>query len=169
MQRTNYCLVVLVLATCVTVLTGCSGGKATLDTQYVEGVVTVDDKPVEGATVTFVPVNEGQGMSATGTTDANGVYKLTATVTGDQEAEPGAGTLPGDYYVGVIKTEFASVVSEEEAEEQGVEYEGGPEPGADEDMTFVVPQKYNIPKDSGLQVTVSEGDNDIPLKLTTTE
>jgi hypothetical protein len=106
-------------------------------------------------------------MSATGTSDANGVYKLTATVTGEQGAEPGAGTLPGEYHVGVIKTEFETPLTEEEAEEQGIEYTGEPEPGEDQNMTFIVPQKYNIPQDSGLTVTVKEGDNDIPLKLTT--
>lgn len=34
------------------------------------------------------------------------------------------------------------------------------------EVTFLVPQKYNSPRQSGLKVTVQEGDNNIPIELT---
>jgi hypothetical protein len=167
MHRANISLLALGAAALAVAVTGCSGGGPVLDTEYVEGVVTLDDKPVAGATVRFQPVTQGQGMSAYGTTDENGVYKLTAAVTGETTAEPEAGTLPGEYYVGVEKTTVESPMSQEEAEEKGVEWkppEEGKEAGT---TTYVIPQKYNTPKESGLKKTVKAGEkNNIPLKLT---
>jgi hypothetical protein len=60
----------------------------------VNGVVTMDGKPVEGATVTFI--TEDGTQSASGQTDASGNFSLTA---GGKE-----GVLPGTYKVMVIKT-----------------------------------------------------------------
>lgn len=164
MDRSNYCLLLFALSACVVGLTGCPGG-AGVKTEYVEGVVTLDGTPVPEATVMFVPVTEGQGMSATGRTDASGVYKLTAAATGEATATAEGGTLPGEYYVGVIKSVTETAMSEEEAHEKGVEYVA-PAPGQAPEVTHVVPQKYNDPKESGLKVTVQAGRNDIPLELT---
>lgn len=165
MHRLNYGLLLLGLAACALGMTGCPGGVAVLDTEYVKGVVTLDGKPVPEATVMFVPVTEGQGTSATGRTDASGAYQLTAANTGGAAATAEAGTLPGEYYVGVIKSVTETPMSEEEAHEKGVKYVA-PSPGAAPKMTHVVPQKYNNPRESGLKVTVQEGSNDIPLELT---
>lgn len=164
MHRLNYCLLGLGLAGCALVVSGCAGGT-TVDTQYVEGVVTLDGTPVPGATVMFTPVTEGQGLPATGQTDASGVYELTAVAKGDAAAKPGGGTLPGEYYVGVIKSVSETSMSEEEAYEKGVEYKA-PAPGEEPEVTHVVPQKYNDPKTSGLKFTVETGKNNIPIELT---
>jgi len=72
---------------------GC-GGRVTT----VEGTVTLDGKPVEGATVSFIPVGE-KGQSANGFTDATGKYSLT-TGTGKKK-----GALAGEYKVTVTKSE----------------------------------------------------------------
>jgi hypothetical protein len=56
----------------------------------VEGVVTLDGKAVEGATVVFVAEN-GSGNTASGLTDANGKFTLTA---GGKK-----GALAGNYKV----------------------------------------------------------------------
>jgi hypothetical protein len=165
MHRLNYGLLVVGLATCALAVSGCPGGEGVLDTEYVGGVVTLDDTPVPEATVMFVPVTEGQGTSATGRTDAEGVYTLTAADTGEATAETEGGTLPGEYYVGVIKSVSEVPMSEEEADAKGVEYVA-PTPGQEPKVTHVVPQRYNDPKTSGLKVTVKAGDNDIPIKLT---
>ena len=62
---------------------GCGGDEAeTVSTEMVEGVVTLDGRPVEGATLTFVPVTEGFGAAATGMSDAEGKYRLTAVGAG---------------------------------------------------------------------------------------
>ncbi len=63
--------------------TGCGGGgPAPVQTDMVKGVVTLDGSPVAGATVTFVPVQDGVGASATGKTDEQGNYVLTAVGAG---------------------------------------------------------------------------------------
>ena len=153
------------LAACAVAMTGCPGGGEVLDTDYVEGLVTLDGEPVPGATVTFRPVVEGQGVSATGITDASGVYKLTAVGTGEATAEAGAGTLAGEYYVGVLKATIETALSAEEAEQRGEEYVPT-QPGQGEGITHVVPEKYNNPRESGLKVTVQAGKNNIPIELT---
>jgi hypothetical protein len=161
MRRLNYGLLLLGLALGAVAITGCPGApeREVLDTEYVEGVVTLDGEPVAEATVTFIPVTDGQGCSATGRTDASGTYKLTAVPTGELTAEPGAGTLPGEYYVGVRKIEMAAGGEEEEEEEEELGEPGENEP------TYLVPKKYDIPTESGIQVTVKEGENDIPIEL----
>ncbi len=45
-------------------LAGC--GQKGPKVQYVEGVVTLDGNPVEGATVGFSPVEKDKGMAASG-------------------------------------------------------------------------------------------------------
>lgn len=156
-------LAMLGLAACAVVMTGCSDGNV-IDTEYVEGLVTLDGAPVPDATVMFVPVNEGQGMSATGMTDARGVFRLTGANVGEARVKAQAGTKPGEYHVGVIKSVSEKVMSQEEAREKGVPYVA-PTPGKGPKVTHVVPEKYNDPKKSGLKATVKEGKNDIPIEL----
>ncbi|RMG39220.1 MAG: hypothetical protein D6725_05605 [Planctomycetota bacterium] len=144
---------------------GCGGGSdsANVETVPVQGTVTLDGKPLEGATVTFVPVNEGQGLPATGTTDEEGRFTLTA-MGGGKRGAPGAGTLPGEYYVGVVK----DIVEGDEAEDsppEGQFPEASDQPTPEPKTTHVVPTKYNDPKSSGIKVTVKEGDNDIKIEL----
>ena len=146
-------------------LCGCQG-EPQLATEYVEGVVTLDGTPVEGATIAFQPVKEGEGIAATGFTDANGVYKLTA-VNGKDGAQPAVegGTLPGEYYVSVTKTQAETPLSQEEAEAAGKKYVA-PSTTQGPKLTYIIPKKYQQGHRSGLKVTVSEGKNDIPLELT---
>jgi hypothetical protein len=73
---------------------GCGGSGKPVKT---DGLVTLDGKPVAGATVTFHPAAEG-GRMATGLTDADGVFQLQTFAEAD-------GALAGDYKVTVIKTE----------------------------------------------------------------
>jgi hypothetical protein len=75
---------------------GCGGSGKPVKT---EGLVTLDGKPVDGATVTFHPAAE-QGRSATGLTGVDGVFQLQTFAEAD-------GALPGEYKVTVIKTEAA--------------------------------------------------------------
>ncbi len=164
MPRLNYGLLSFGLAVGVLTAIGCSG-SGSLDTEPVTGVVTVDGTPVAGATVMFTPVTEGQGAAATGSTDENGVYTLTSVAVGEAAAKAGAGTLPGEYFVGVSKSVAETAMSEEEAYDKGVEYKPLP-PGQAPKVKYVVPQKYNNPKTSGLKATVESGENDIPLELT---
>ncbi|NOX54499.1 MAG: DUF4198 domain-containing protein [Planctomycetes bacterium] len=165
MNRLDQSLRFLVSGVVALVLVGCSGEqRPTVETEYVEGIVTLDGKPVAGATVTFVPVNKGQGMSATGRTDEQGKYTLTAVGgPGGVAGEPGAGTVPGEYYVGVVKTESSGEEIQEEQDGQEVE-ESGPKP-EEPTIKHIVPQKYNNPRESGIKVTVKKGKNVIPIEL----
>lgn len=162
MHRHYCCLLIVGLAAVCLVVSGC--GPKTLGVEYVEGVVTLDGEPVSGATVMFTPVTQGEGAAATGITDEQGVYKLTAISVGDAKGVPQAGTLAGEYYVGVTKTETQEPMNEEEAYEKGIAYKPTP-PGTGPPPKYIVPQKYNNPKESGIKVTVESGNNDIPIKL----
>jgi hypothetical protein len=57
----------------------------------VEGVVTLDNKPLERVTVTFVPADDA-GQPASGLTGSDGSFRLTSTRFGD-------GARPGDYKI----------------------------------------------------------------------
>ena len=86
---------------------GCGGSGKPVKT---EGLVTLDGKPVDGATVTFHPEAE-QGHVATGLTDADGVFQLQTFAEAD-------GALPGEYKVTVIKTEAQSAPGSASGPEQ---------------------------------------------------
>jgi hypothetical protein len=78
--------------------TGCGGGRKPV---AVSGTITLDGKPLAGATVTFSPV-EGHGRSAGGLTDDSGEFDLTTFNSGD-------GALPGDYKVIVDLKDMSAV------------------------------------------------------------
>jgi hypothetical protein len=86
----------LLLSALLPLAAGCGQAK----TVKVAGVVTLDGKPLGGATVTFTPV--GDGRPASGRTDTDGSFRLTTFRSDD-------GALPGEYKV--------LVVVEKEAEE----------------------------------------------------
>jgi hypothetical protein len=64
----------------------------------VNGVVTLNGKPVEGATVTFYIAGgvEQEGRPATGRTDGSGAFRLNTM--GNED-----GALPGEYKVVIAK------------------------------------------------------------------
>jgi hypothetical protein len=150
------CLRSVVLASLVIVgIAGCdtSGGPSV---SYVEGVVTLDGQPVEGASIGFSPVAEG-GVGGVGTTDANGVYKLT-TPTGTVDG----GVPAGDYNVTITKkvmvggTPEVTSSSDPNYGKQDASGSGPPQAPQYED---VVPVKYNSAATSGIKVTVKSGRN----------
>src|SRR6266576_391459 len=88
---------------------GC-GPSNPLGTSPVSGKVTYNGKPIEGATVSFIP--DGDGRPATAITGPDGSYSLTTL------NWPGA--VPGQYTVILRKTDHVPAsdqpVSMEEAE-----------------------------------------------------
>jgi hypothetical protein len=87
----------LVVACVVLAVSGCGGdGKV-----RVNGTVTLDGQPLEGAIVTFLPVEKGQGQIAHGTTDKDGAFDLTTS-------RPNDGAFPGEYKVTVVYAEGAA-------------------------------------------------------------
>lgn len=67
---------------------GCGSGAV-----EVKGVLTMDGKPVEGATVTYTAEDGSKAFS--GMTDSSGAFSL--------EGSGGSGALPGEYKVVVVK------------------------------------------------------------------
>ena len=85
-------------------LTGLLVAAAGCNSQHtpvpVSGTVTLDGKPVEGATVTFHPLDDDkEARPATGQTDKAGTFQLKA---GNED-----GTRPGEYKVVITKNVLA--------------------------------------------------------------
>jgi hypothetical protein len=133
MMRRTFWLIAAAL-----VVAGC--GPAGPDVQFVEGVVTLDGKPLDGATVTFAAVDK-TGMPAAGKTDAEGRFRLNAT----QGKKYGKGTVVGDYVVTVTKLVWR---------EKAVEPD------------HITPLVYENSKDSPLRATVVKGRNTFEFALT---
>ena len=66
----------------------------------ITGKVTLDDKPIQGGYIRFVPTVEGHGSIATGITKEDGTYVI-QTVTGKH----GGGTTAGEYVITFSKLE----------------------------------------------------------------
>jgi hypothetical protein len=99
-MRTLY-FFVLIISLVLFIPLGCQKKQAdNPEFRYVTGTVTLDNAPLKGATVTFFPL-EPSGMSASGYTDAQGKYTLTAL----ESFTIGKGTKPGKYRVTVVKNE----------------------------------------------------------------
>src|SRR5262249_6159326 len=88
-QRISQTLLTLLFALA---LSSCSSKDGPVS---VEGIVTFDDRPVEGAMVTFLPAGTS-GRPASAMTDSDGHFSLTTFKDGD-------GAMPGDYRVVVKK------------------------------------------------------------------
>ena len=129
------------LSLVVVVLTGCGSGG--LELAPVEGVVTLDGTPLEGATVLFHPA-EG-GKPATGTTDAEGKFTLTTRNFGE-------GAQVGMNNVSVCK-------------EKKTESSANVEEGEIADVVYETPAKYASPKTSELSVDVQPGMPAVTLEL----
>jgi hypothetical protein len=87
---------VVIAAVVALAAAGCGGdGKVS-----VSGVVTLNSEPVEGAVVTFIPVEKNRGQVAHGTTGRDGTFRLTTS-------KPNDGAFPGEYKVTVVYAEGA--------------------------------------------------------------
>lgn len=145
----------VVLATCLLLTAVLSAGCKSGDgppLAAASGKVTLDGNPVEGASVSFEPVNGGRPCS--GMTDANGVYHITSVEQND-------GAPVGDHFVAIIKIsgEGASTPAGADASmslsdiSASDDKSGKKEP----ETIYLVPRKYNVAKTSGLKVTVPAG------------
>lgn len=82
------------------VVVGCSSETASpVKTYPASGKVTLNGRPLEGATVNFIPA-DGKGSSV-GTTDKDGMYKLTTYRSDD-------GAPAGQYKVSIVKYDAAN-------------------------------------------------------------
>lgn len=109
--------------------------------QLVEGVVTLDTKPLGGASVTFIPATPA-GIAAAGLTRDDGRYVLSATV----GKRFGEGTVQGEYMVTIHKL---------------VDPPTGGEP------VLVTPRVYGDRATTPLRAVVNKGSNKLDFSLAT--
>jgi hypothetical protein len=112
-------------------------------TVTVEGVVTLDGEPVEGASVVFIA--QAGTNSATGVTDSSGRFSM--------DSFPGRkkGAVPDSYKVEVAKT-----IVEDKGERDG---EGMVQ------LSYGLPKQYASQMTSGLSVTVQGDVTDLKFEL----
>jgi len=149
-----------ILAVLILVSPGCKGKPDPYKVYTVSGVVTLDGEPIEGTSVTFIPVNAGtEAMSASSITDAKGQYNLTTSGC----KKPGA--KEGNYNVIFSKVTIHEMTDEEKTQALLASQQGGampPSKGAKQE----IPQIYNVPGKSGFQKKVEPNDQnrfDFPL------
>jgi hypothetical protein len=149
-----YVFVVLFFAT------GCGSKGKGLQTEYVEGVITLDGIPLEGASVQFSPISDafstnpapGQPEMANGLTDKNGKYTL-SSINGDV----GKGAIAGEYRVLVTKIEATTVESDKaERSVSRIQTAGTQIVTTQKDL---IPVIYRDRKKSPLTYTVIPGKN----------
>lgn len=127
-----------------------------------KAVVTLDDKPVAGASVTLVPTVPGR--PAMGTSDAAG--KVVFSTYGSRDGAP-----PGAYKAVVVKlvpTKKAAKRLEKLRARQPTESEDGSEPMIemqDDDFENLLPEKYAGIGTTDLAVAIDWTRREIPLKL----
>lgn len=158
----------LILCVLVTAFVGC--GESNPPTEEVTGVVTLDGKPVEGATITFT-ADDAAGESATGKSGVDGKYTLTTFSAGD-------GAMAGSYKITVKKfpevegsaaptapVEEKSQEDEYAAFEQGYTAADAAKKGT-KSAKNQLPAKYESAVKSGLTATVvAGGENNFDLEL----
>ena len=131
----------------------------------VEGTVTLDGQPLEGASVMLFP--EAGGRPANAVTDAAG--RFTLSTYGGKD-----GAKPGHYKVVVTKMELTQAAAKR-AEKMSKAAADAAEEGetaetamafSDRDYRRVVPDRYANPETSGLSVEITSGMEAFTLELT---
>ena len=162
------CLTVLSVA--LLVLVGC-GRSDRPPMATASGIVKLDGVPVEGATVTFIPVEGGRPGS--GRTDAEGRYTI-------KTFEDVDGGIVGDHKVSVMKISGDGAYALEGAAPPSNDASGEDDgsdglsqigaPGTSEknmEPIYDVPQRYMNSEESGLTLTIPpEGSEELDIELT---
>lgn len=117
----------------------------------VTGILTLDGKAVENATINFVPVAGGPG-AAVAETDANGAFTLRLLMGGKN------GAIPGDYVVTANKIESVDLGRMERDVNDPSKMVHGL------DSRNALPEIYGDPEKSGLKATIVAGKN-APIEL----
>jgi len=132
------------------IATGCGSGLP--ETAEVNGTVTLDGKPVDGAIVVFFDPDGAH--PARGVTDGSGKFTLTTFEAGD-------GAVLGQHKVSVSKID--------ESAKAPAGAEGQDTPSVSEDISEsaknLLPVLYSSPSTSGLTVEVKKGMDPVVLEL----
>ncbi len=147
-------LCVVMSAACTMIGCGSRGPKV----EFVEGAVLLDGKPIDNATVCFIPqASSGdtpRGLTAVGRTKADGTFQLNA-IAGARDA---AGTAVGAYAITSVKQEGPPIPEPDAS---------GYLPPAPPNMEVrdVVPKVYGSPTTTPLRAEVNNGKNRFQFKL----
>jgi hypothetical protein len=140
-------------------IAGCSGetpgGAHLKNLVAVSGVVTLDDKPLARAMVTFSPKTSSGFHGAYAITDDSGKYELETDAGKGETAE---GVAPGSYNVTVSK--FLN------ADGTPVKMDPNVPPMSQGMSKQAVPMKYSTVNDMGLFFTVPAGGGTYDIKMT---
>lgn len=139
-------------------LVGCGTGSGLVK---VRGTVTLDGQPLPNALVTFIS-KSGEGVTATGTTNAQGEFVM-------QTYKPGDGVKPGEYKVTVQYSESVADSAAMPALKEGQSMKDAfmaaqkvAEQNRNKRPKYVIPPKYSNPSMTILSQTVP---TDGPVKL----
>ncbi|QDT96872.1 hypothetical protein [Gimesia aquarii] len=149
-MKLAFCLIICSLF----VLTGCGGdGRPTL--VPVDGSVTLDGQPLDGATIAFIP-NEGNPIQRGSNANSTSGGKFTVGTYAKDDGIP-----VGSYKVTVIKKELVSKLTDDfnsedpAASSKPIKYK------------WITPQSYSVPEESGLTIEItSEGMSPSTIALT---
>jgi hypothetical protein len=143
----------LLLGVISSLICGCSGGDGNQrPTAPVAVTVNYKGKPVEGATVQFVTVDDP--TPSVGMTDASGNCSLTTYA-------PNDGAIIGSSLVMITKTEVDKKNVRPVAPEDIDLVGAGPPPI----LKHLIPAKYAMPGSSGLKEEVKSGQNTFTFEL----
>jgi ABC-type phosphate transport system substrate-binding protein len=159
MQHTKFFTSALT-ALLVLVLAGCGNQDSRFS--RVEGTVTYNGQPLEGAVVSFQPVAQ-DGVPASGTTDANGRFSLTSV----GAAGGGTGAMPGEYVVAISKRDTPPPDPDQEAYDRGdITYDelqtrlsARDSQARGATRRSLIPERYSTGRTSDLTATVVSGRN----------
>lgn len=131
---------------------GCGPGGPAVE--MVEGVVTMDGQPVDGAAVFFSPAPGSTGLAAAGQTGPDGRFKLTSI----KAKTGGGGAVAGDYLVTVSKIQNDAPPLPTSTDDPNYgKFPPAPGPNEKAKIKYLVPQEYGDAKTSGLKATVTKG------------
>ena len=162
MMKFNQFVSLLLCVLVVLSVMGCRPKGKGLKTEYVEGVITLDGKPLDEATVQFSPLTLdfsitpalGEPELANGLTDSSGKYTL-SSINGDV----GKGAIAGEYRVLVSKVKVTTVDLDANGLPTGPvkrDAAGYPILTSQEDL---IPAVYGDRQSSPLTYTVKPGKN----------
>lgn len=153
-------------------LLGCGGGSDRPQLAAASGIVRLNGEPVEGASVTFIPV--GGGRPGSGRTDSTGRY----TIKTYQDA---SGAIIGEHKVAVVKMSGPGLDVMQGDAPATAEAASGEDDGSDSlseievvdsseakepEINYDVPKNYMNADQSGLFITVPpEGSDKLHLEL----
>lgn len=136
-------------AACSLLLAGCGGEGTNPNLVPVAGTVTLDNQPLAGASITFIPTGATAGQGGTGQTGPDGKYELT-------HFREGKGVDPGEY----------SVVVSKMVQRDGSPIPAGTLSAAELDIRESIPQRFSDYNGSSLKATVAPGGATLDFQVT---